>query len=363
MMMKIRIITGLMLVLIASSSALIAAELEEVKVTAGTGSHGVRDGEEAQFNLPTGVFAAADGSIIVADTQNNLIRRITAGITERISGHIMVMGESRFPQGFHFDGDISEALFNHPADGIVDAQGRMFIVDSVNNAIRLIDGNKVSTFARGLNHPTAIAMDKEGNLIVADTLNHAIRKISPNGRITTVAGRVGVAGRADGLAEFALLNSPMGVAVANDGTIFVADSGNHLIRSVRNGIVETVAGTWLFPSQVEWQSDEGEWDIIPIGGHADGFENTMFNLPQGLAMWGDVLIVADNANNHIRAVFPSGEVVTIAGTGYPEFSEGEPLAAGLNSPANVLVVGDVLYIVDTGNNMIREFNLRSVIAP
>jgi NHL repeat. len=94
--------------------------------------------------------------------------------------------------------------------------------------------------AARFDRPTALAMDVQGNLFVADTGNHRIRKITPEGDVTTVAGSS--AGLSDGAAGQAQFNAPCGVAVAPDGTLFVADTGNSAIRSIRNGQVATIVG-------------------------------------------------------------------------------------------------------------------------
>jgi len=138
--------------------------------------------------------------------------------------------------------------------------------------------------------PTGLALDSQGHLYVADTRNHRIRKVGPTGKTTTLAG--GEAGYADGPALQARFNAPCGVAVAPDGTVYVADTGNHRIRRIRDGQVTTLAGG--------------------APGLADGQgAAARFNLPCALA-WVPAsppyLLVADAGNRRVRRVELSGRV-------------------------------------------------------
>ena len=169
-----------------------------------------------------------------------------------------------------------------------------------------------------------------------------------------MAGVPGRYGFNDGTDEDALFDSPMGIAVSPDGSrVFVADSGNHLIRIIENGRVFTLAGT----RSVDPAAAAGdEWEQSPMGGFADG-RQAMFNGPAGLALWGEAVIVADRGNNRIRAVWPNGEVVTLAGTGVPGHIDGLPAQAAFHLPMGVYVRGEYLFIADAGNNMIRKMTL------
>lgn len=333
------------------------------RTIAGTGSHGAADGAAAQFNLPAGVFGGAGGVIYVVDTYNNLIRRIDAGgSVSTVTGAIAATGEFNFPRGFHRDGAAGDALFSRPASGVLCPEGSMYIADSANHSIRVITGGNVYTLAGGtaghadgsvaearFNRPSAIARGSCGSLYIADALNHAIRRIDPNGNVTTVAGTPGVSGYADGTGGAAQFNGPMGIAVSPDGTVFVADTGNHLIRAIEDGRVRTLAGTLVFPADMspDWH-DDFYIDDAPLGGFADGANGAMFNLPAGLALRGETLIVADSANHRIRAVSPDGRVTTLAGTGEPGYS-----ANAFHTPRGVYIRGNELIIADSGNNMIR----------
>ena len=341
----------------------------EVITVSGSGSHGAWDGGLAQYNLPMAVFGDGAGGLFVADTFNNMIRHISAsGEVTNTAGFVSIMGPDNFPAGAYIDGPLAEAGFRRPTGIAVSAGGSIFVADSGNDAIRVIAGGEVFTFSGGdgightdgapdrarFNMPGAVAMHPNGNLYVADTGNHVIRRITPDGVASTIAGQAGSRGYSNGDARNARFDSPMGIAISPDGRIFVADTGNHVIRAIQNGTVSTFAGT-----QVNAGEGLSEWDIYPEGGFADGMTgHAMFNQPMGLALWGDYLIVADSANHSIRTVSSAGEVRTLTGTGEPGSVFGLAYFASFHFPSGVYVHGDRLYIADTGNNMIRAVYLR-----
>jgi len=337
-----------------------------VKTIFGTGEHGSTNGNayEANFNLPANIFLGKD-TIFVVDTFNNMIRKISQeNMVYTFAGRILAYNDFGFPHGFYWNDNLETALFNRPMDGIEDKYGRVFITDSGNNAIRMIENGQVTTFAGGqyhgytngpgdtalFNFPTAITLGPCGNLFVADTLNHAIRKIDTTTRnVTTVAGLGGVYGHTDGHIRYALFDSPMGIAVDDKGRIFVSDTDNNVIRLVENDRVTTIAGTP--PGEYTYPLDP-----IGTGGFADG-PRAMFNQPTAIALWGDKIIVADTANNRIRLVLPQGEVLTLAGIGYPGHLDDLPMYTYFHLPMGVYISEDVLFITDTGNNMIRKLIL------
>ena len=342
------------------------AGMNEVITIAGTGSHGAWDGGLSQFNLPMAVISDGQGGFIVADTYNNLIRHISVdGEVNTAAGIIYDIASDNFPAGSYIDGPMWEAGFWRPTSISKPFGGGLFIADSRNNAIRVIMDGYVFTVAGGLrpgyasgspneamfDMPGAVAIHPNGYVYVADTGNHVIRRISSDGYTETVAGQGGRPGHNDGSAEYALFYGPMGIAIAPDGRIFVADTGNHLIRVIENGVVSTLAGTRDF---IETDGMEQ----YPIGGYVDGIPGVaMFNQPIGIALWHEYLIVADSANHSIRVVAPSGEVRTLTGTGEPGYVFGAAGIAAFHFPMGIYVYGDLLIIADTGNNMIRALSL------
>ncbi|RKH88904.1 hypothetical protein D7Y21_12800 [Corallococcus sp. AB045] len=192
--------------------------------------------------------------------------------------------------------------------------------------------------------PQGVAVAADGTVYIADTGNHRIRQVKPNGVISTVAGN-GVKGATGdgGRALIASLASPEALAVGPDGALYIADTGNHRIRRVTpDGLISTVAGTGL-------AADGG-----------DGGPATLANLnaPAGVAVGPDGSIyLADTDNHRIRRVTPDGIISTVAGTGARgNAGEGRlAIASRLDTP-RALVVGPegVLFFVDAGNRRLRR---------
>ncbi len=144
-------------------------------------------------------------------------------------------------------------------------------------------------------HPTGIARDVAGNLYVADFGNYVIRKISPDGQVTTLAGRPGVKGAVNGARVTATFDSPVGLAVDSAGNLYTADINNHLIRKITpDGWVTTLAGQ------------------AGVSGSNNGQGTAaQFNLPRGVAVDAlDNVFVADSDNDQIRKITPDGWVTT-----------------------------------------------------
>lgn len=213
-----------------------------VSIAGFSGFTGSSDGSGsgAQFYGPTGIALDAAGNIYVADRYNATVRKITpAGVVTTLAGLAGSTGTA--------DGMGSSARFSQPASLTVDAAGNIYVTDGTpNNTIRKITpaglvttlaGNSggngsidgTGTFAR-FSSPGGIAIDAAGNLYVADTGNSTIRKITSSAVVTTLAGTALASGSADGTGAAALFNSPEGIAVAANGTLYVTDSGNDTVR-------------------------------------------------------------------------------------------------------------------------------------
>jgi DNA-binding beta-propeller fold protein YncE len=326
---------------------------------AGSGDRGYVSGEAnmARFLLPQGVVVAGD-DIIVFDTHNNAIRKISVGDAfpggilnfnvSTVAGQKIDLDDHRFPQGGFADGNLSSALMNRPTSGVVTSSGDIIFADSVNNALRVIRGNVIETLETdGLNRPTAIAIDASDNLYVTDAYR-ILRISSEDHSVTVLAGVEGEYGYRDGAAEQAFFRSPSGIAVTPDGSVvYVADTGNHRIRKIENGVVTTIAGTTTATD------DDGD----PLGGFANGdAASAMFNSPMGIALVNDWIIIADSANSLIR-VLAHNNVTTLAGTGNPGDRDGIPTHAEFNSPSGVFHRNGILYIVDTNNNKIKILDI------
>ena len=349
-----RFISAALAFIFACHALIIAAFFDlEVETVAGTGSHGFWDGGIAQFNLPFALCGDGEGGFYVADTFNNMLRHVSAdGEVRLAAGSVEHFGGDSFPQAAYIDGFLHEAAFGRP-QGVLYANGRLYIADSLNHAVRVIIGEEVFTFAGGLgegfrdggwhqamfSYPSALALHPDGSIYVADTGNHSIRRIAADGSVSTVIGN-GRQGFRDGPAREAMFDGPMGLAISPDGMLYIVDTGNHVIRVIEDGTVRTLAGT---PREY---------------GFADGSHGqAMFNQPIGIAPWGRYLVVADSCNHSIRIIGPDGNTMTLAGTGEPGYVAGDARSAEFHFPMGVFVEGGLLLVADSGNNMIRAIDL------
>ncbi|MDB5096493.1 MAG: hypothetical protein JWM80_914 [Cyanobacteria bacterium RYN_339] len=245
-------------------------------------------------------------------------------------------------------GDPATARFNEPSGVAFTAKGEVVVADALNNKLRLLTAGTSATLAGtgslgakdGLGKsaeflmPRGLAVGPDGAVYVADTGNHKIRKVVTDGTgdvvVSTVAG-TGAPGYQDGPAAEAKFLNPFGVAVGADGTLFVADTGNHCLRSIKAGVVSTLSGT-------------------NAAGNVDGDAKTArFNGPRGLALGPKgVLYVTDTENHQVRAVQPDGTAKLVAGNGSAGFG------TQLDSPWGIAVdpIGPVLYVVDAQNHRV-----------
>ncbi len=212
----------------------------DVTVLAGNG-RGYQDGTgaEARFSSPQGLAIDAQGNLYVADSQNHRIRRITP------EGRVSTLAGADFLPGKpHEDGPRDQARFYYPRDVAVHPDGTVFVADTGNNCIRKITpkgsvttwagkpGTGKKTFGNAdgpgsearFRLPRSLVLGASGTLYVADLNNSRIRGISPDGRVATVAGSS--VGKADGPLLSARFRSPIGLALAPQGGLLVADSEN-----------------------------------------------------------------------------------------------------------------------------------------
>jgi sugar lactone lactonase YvrE len=329
---------------------------------AGTaGSIGSADGTgaAAQFDQPYGLALDSSGNLYVADKGNDEIRVIsTGGAVTTLAGTAGSIGTT--------DGTGAAARFNQPTGVAVASGGTLYVADSVNNTIRKISsGGAVTTFAGTagkagstdatgtsalFNQPYGVAVDSSGNVYVADFGNYTIRMITSGGVVTTFAGTAGSAGSADGTGTAARFNQPIGIAVDGSGNVYVADSANNTIRKITSGgVVTTLAGT------------------AGSAGSADGTGTAArFHSPRGLAVDGNGNIyVADSENCTIRKITSGGVVTTLAGTpGSFASQSGTGAAALFDVPVGVAVDGSGnVYVSDELGYTISKGSQAAVVAP
>ncbi len=349
-----------------------------IQTIVGTGGSSGFSGDggpaiQAQLNSPTGVAVDGAGTIYIADQVNNRIREVT-----KANGLISTQAGSSSTGGYAGDGGLAiNAELNEPVGVVVDSSGNFYIADSLNNLIRKVTPtDTISTYAgdpalganysgdgglavdASFNVPSAVAMDSAGNLYIVDTSNNRIRKVTASTNIvTTIAGDSNRGYLGDGkLATVAELYLPLGVAVDAAGNVYIADSGNHVIRKVAAGtnIITTVAGTGSTPG---------------FGGDGGPAVNALLNHPCGIALdAAGNLYIADTTNGRIRVVI-NGIIYTIAGSGRLGVFSGDgglATSAALNFPYGVTVDSQGhVFVADTQNHVIRELtgSLTSIVPP
>jgi uncharacterized protein (TIGR03437 family) len=330
-----------------------------ITTVAGTGANGFSgDGgaaANAQLNNPYGIAVDGSGNLFVSDTFNNRIRKVSAsGIIATVAGN----GSN----GISGDGGPAvSAQLGNPYGVAVDRSGNLLVAETLNNRIRKVSTGGIITTVVGtgsfgfsgdgspaasaqLNNPNGIAVDASGNLFIADTFNDRIRKVSTGGIITTVAGIGAIGYSGDGgPAKSAQLYNPYGVAVDGSGNFFIADALNNRIREVStSAIITTVAGDGTFGYSGDGGAATNAQLTDPFSIAVDGLAN---------------FFITDVGNNRVRKVSARGTITTVAGTGTSGFSGdgGIATSAQLYSPNGVAVDGSGnLFIADTNNNRIRK---------
>lgn len=354
------------------------------------------------FSYPQGVAADAQGNVYVADTYYGVIDEITpGGGTPALSPLAGIAGADSYR-----DGPGASALFDQPAGLCVDLAGSVYVADTSNNVVRKIAAGTVSTLAgvtdagavdgtgaaARFNQLGCVAEDAAGNYYVTDSGNHQVRKITPAGVVTTVAGVTGVRGALDGPGATAEFNYPIGIAVDPSGSpIYVADSGNGGVRKIAvaggaatvstlcRGFIEpfglaldAAGDLFVTDSQAEivYEIPHGTATPVALAGGASsagGFNgvgaSARFHAPCGVAcnLPGTVLYVADQGNYSIRKVTIAnsvGTVSTVAGQlGVQSYVDGPAAGSACGAVLGVALdrAGNVFF-TEPFYHLVRELD-------
>jgi sugar lactone lactonase YvrE len=316
------------------------------------------------MNGPAGIGVTRSGQVTVADTRLHVIRQpASTSYLTVVAGKEGESGTADSPIG----AANTAARFNSPHGIALGARrdldaagiGVVYVADTANHTIRQFlsrpPANNVNTLAgtpgvpgsadgtgasAQFNLPRGVAVDAAGLVYVADTGNHIVRTITSDGVVNAFAGTAGVSGSTDGTGAAARFSSPSGVAVDSVGNVYVADTGNHTIRRITpTGVTTTFSGS------------------AGVSGSANGVGSAArFLSPSGVAVDdAGIVYVADTGNHTIRAIATDGTVSTIGGlAGAHGAVEGDGSTARFDSPAAIASdPSGILYIADTRNSMVR----------
>jgi sugar lactone lactonase YvrE len=338
-----------------------------LRIVAGTGFFGFSgDGGQARLatvNGPGGLALDGSGNLLIADTNNNRIRKVTIdGVITTVAGSAGV--------GFGGDGGPANAArLNSPHGIAVGAGGVLYIADTFNQRIRRVSAAGIISTIAGIGNfgfsgdggpalnarfssPRGVAVDANGNVVIADTFNHRVRRINADGTITTIAGNGSSNQPGDGSpATNFSLSTPSDIAVDASGNLLIATIDNNRIRKLTPaGFISTIVGSGNFG----YSGDGGPALAARLAG------------PQAVAVdsSGNIFI-ADSNNYRVRKVTTGGVINTVAGNGtYSYAGDGGPAAlSALNYPIGLARdSGGNLFVADYSNSRIRKITPGGVIS-
>jgi DNA-binding beta-propeller fold protein YncE len=326
-----------------------------LSIIAGTGSPGAPipgPAASSPLNDPNGVVVDSAGNLYIADVNNDVIEKVTpSGTLSIIAG----TGSSGAP----IPGPATSSPLDVPRGLAVDSSGNLIIADSDNSVVEKVTPSGTLSIIAGrsgssgapipgpatsspLDGPTGVAVDPAGNLYIADEGNNQIYKVTPSGTLSIIAGTGGSGTPTPGPAASSQFYSPADVAVDSVGNLYIADQGNNLIEKViPSGTLSIIAGT---------PGSSG----TPTPGPAT---SSPLNNPLGVAVDSvGNLYIADQGNNVIEEVTPSGTLSIIAGTGsLGAATPGPATSSPLSYPGAVAVVSPGnFYIADSSNSEVEH---------
>ena len=315
----------------------------------------------AWLGNPSAVVLDGVGNLYFSDYSKRVVRKISPlGIITTVAGNAAAtsLGDG---------GPATAALLGGPSDIAMDSSGNLYITEYDTHGVRkftpggiitTVAGNHISgsggdggaAISASLANPEGVAVDNQGNLFIADRSNGRIRKVTPGGIITTVAGGGGAFGDG-GLATNAQLDRPMDVAVDAAGNLFIPDLGFRRLRKVSaGGTITTVAGS----GQPRYSGDRGPATRAEL----DEPRHTALDAAGNL-------FIADVENNVIRKISTDGTITTVAGTGQRGLAGdgGAATSALLKRPHGVAVGPDgSIYIADFDNARVRKVSPLGIIS-
>jgi sugar lactone lactonase YvrE len=319
-------------------------------------------GNAARFFIPGGLAIDSPGNVYVAEWVTHIIRKITpAGVVTTLAGLANTPGSA--------DGVGSDARFFQPMNLAVDQAGNVIVGDSGNCTVRKITPNGIVTTIAGqpgvrgsadgtgsaarFDYPSGIAVDSAGNIYVSDQGNNTLRKITSAGVVTTLAGSVGAAGSTDGVGSAARFRSLCGLATDAAGNIYGADTQDNTIRKITPaGIVTTLAGLGL---DYAIGNNDGTVGLARF--------QTATQVAAGPA---GTVIVSDTLNHTIRQISASGLVTTVAGSSTAFSGNNEDGAASearFSAPGPIAVdAGGTIYVGEMSNGTIRMISPARVVS-
>jgi hypothetical protein len=346
-----------------------AADADVVLTRAGTGTAGaIGDGSlaaGAQLSGPRGVARLADGSVLIADTGNNKIRKIAT------DGTIVTVAGSGVAGSAGDTGPALLAQLNGPRDVAVAPDGvSYFIAETGGNRVRLVDASGVITTFAGtgsagasgdgsaaalatLSGPSGLSVTPGGGLLIADTTNNKVRLVS-GGTISTVAGTGTASSTGDGSpALLATTNAPQDVSAIAAGGFLIADTtGNRIRRVDTGGTITTVAGTGTACATAgALCGDYGPAGLATLNAPASVTADAS----------GNGYLIADTGSNRVRRVSGTGTITTMVGSGAACATStllcgdaGPAALASLNAPRAAIDLPDgSLLVADSGTNRVR----------
>jgi sugar lactone lactonase YvrE len=298
--------------------------------------------------MPDGNFAILDSLAGAVRLVSPLLTMTTLAGAGAINGYVDGLGASaRFAPR-------TESANSKLTFGL----GGLLLADAGNHRLRRIDVNSGrvetvagngsdgsddgSALAASFGWPQGLASDGQGNLYVSDLTEHVIRRVSSSGVVTTIAGKAGQRGYADGSATAARFSTPYGLVIDSKGNLIVADTGNGVFRRIApDGSVTTLAGK------------AGELGFV----NGNGAEARLMSLMSLAIDKEDDVYFTENMHS-VRKLSPSGDVSTVAGAPYAPGSVDDIAAfARFSNPRGLAVDarGNV-YVCDTGNGTVRRLS-------